>query len=268
MHFGSRYKKASTRIGRRRRLKHIFYFSIKIGLPLAFLITLFFFLRADFLQIEKVVVIGNKDVLPEEVIGITESFMSKKKYFFVPNTNYLLLSRSDLEKIILDSLPRIESVDISKKLNNILEIKINERVGDYVWCKEEDECYLMSKNGLIFSKADQIDLLGKIKFIGNVIDDPIMKYYSEEDLMGRLLSIIDTFKDSSIGLLSLEIESPNKLNLTTDVGSIILNPEESLDIQLQNALLLISELSSGENVSFEYVDARFGNKVYYKTLID
>lgn len=268
MQFGSRYKKASTRIGRRRKLKHIFFISVKIGLPLIFLISIIFLLRSDFLQIEQVSVVGNKEVLPEEVVVVTESFMSQKRFLFVPNTNYLFLSKDNLEKIILDSFPRIESVDITKKLNNILEIEINERVGDFIWCTRENECYLMSKNGLIFSKADQIDLLGKIIFKGNVSSDPILKYYSEEGLMNKFLGVIDYFKNLPFDLVSLELEASNKLTLSTGVGLIILNPEEDLESQLQNAVVLISELRSEEDVSFEYVDSRFGNKMYYKILTD
>ena len=256
MNFDSRYKKASNRIVRRRKLRHLYSISLKVGIPLVIIFCMFYLVNADFLQINNIVVRGNSSVESDSIVEVSKNYISQKKYFLFPKSNYLTLSKSELQDLLLNAFPRIENVNISKKINRTLEIDIKERVGQYIWCSVSDDCYLMSSNGLVFTKADSLDALSKIVFKGVIDGDPVMKYFTDEESMKRYLNIVSRFKDKSIEVTEMKVEYSNKLSLTTGVGLIILNPEEDMDRQATNILLLIEDNSQKGNKNFEYIDAR------------
>ena len=117
MYAKSRYKGPSARITKRSKVKHFFSIFVRIGLPVFLLTMIVVFLRADFMQIKKVAVAGNKDVRTEEVEKLALASLTGKYFFLIPKSNFLFFKKSALSQKILADLPRVENLEISKNLN-------------------------------------------------------------------------------------------------------------------------------------------------------
>jgi hypothetical protein len=263
----SRYKKASSRIAKRSRIKRNFGLFLKIGLPIALLIGLIFLLRADFLQVKSFEVVGAETVQPTEIKNVATNFISGNNLFFIPKSNILFLNKQKLTALLLSNFKRLEKVEVNKKyLSKSVQLNVTERKADFVWCSPSSECFLMTKDGLVFEKSGETG--GKLIFTGLLEGDPLMKNFATSPKIQNYLKLVEIFKEGSIEVISINIESSDKAVAKTSIGDVIFNPEEiDLSLVAQNAILLINEVK-GKNPSakFNYIDARFDNKFFYKLI--
>jgi hypothetical protein len=277
----SKYKKASSIITKRNKARKIYNLSLKIGLPVIFLVGTIFIMRADFLQVKNFEIIGTESILSKNIKNIALNFISGNKFFVIPKSNIFLLDKDKLAAAMLADFGRMEKVGIKKQfLSRSVKLAVEERQADYLWCSKTDECFFMTKEGLIFEKAGYSgsDFLtssaswaepkNKMIFWGNLEGDPIMKNFASPDAMQNYLKLVEAFRISKFEIVSIKIESGDKAVAKSNIGDIIFNPEEAdLSLIAQNAILLINEIrAKNSSVWFNYIDTRFGNKMFYKLI--
>lgn len=265
----SRYKKASSRITRRNKLRNFFSLFLKIGLPVAILLGLIFLLRADFLQVKSFEIVGSETISTEILKNTAQSLTLGNKLFLIPKSNLILLNKNNLANVLLSNFSRIEKIEINKKVfSQKVELKIKEKKADFLWCSEQNECFNMTKDGLVFENTE--DVKGKIIFRGILEGNPLMKNFATSAKMQNYENFISVFKNAGFEISSINMESSDKAvaktNINNFMSDIIFNPEEK-DISLvaQNTILLIKEtLTKNSSAHFNYIDSRFGNKIFYK----
>lgn len=226
-------------------------------------------LRADFLRINNIEISGTENISPENIKQATADYLEGNKYFFIPKSNIFLLSKNTLKAALLTKFGRLENIEINKQFfQKTVELTITERKAEYLWCSVGNACYYMSRDGLVFERAslmsDNTD--GKVVFKGVLDGEPIMQRFASAVEMQKYSDVIKILQDSNLKVISLYLESMDKLSVNTNMGEIILNPGDTdISLSAQNALVLIQEIKSkNASASFLYIDARYGNKIYYK----
>lgn len=260
-----RYKKASSRIAKRRKVKETFGLILKIILPTAFLVGIIFISRVGFLQIKDFKIQGAETLSAENIKDTALKLTYGKWLFFVPKSNIVLFNKDKLAAALMANFSRIEKVEVNKQFfSESIELSLTERKANFLWCSRADECFFMTEDGLVFEKS--VNVGDKIIFRGVLVGDPLMKNFATPQEMQKYLSLVDAFKNSKIIVTEINIESADKAIAKTDMGDIILDPKETdLSISVQNAILLINEVKSkNPSARFDYIDTRFGNKMFYK----
>jgi hypothetical protein len=263
--YKTKYKKASSKIARRNKTRRIFSLILKIGLPVAFFIGLVFLLRADFLQVKGFEVLGAETLSLESIKKTASNFISGNNFFIIPKSNILFLNKQKLAAALMSQSGRMEKVEINKQfLSKKVDLSISERKGDLLWCSVENDCYFMTQDGLVFEKA--VDMSGKVIFRGILEGDPLMKNFTTPAKMQNYLKLVQVLKDSKFEVSAINIESSDRAVAKSSIGDIIFNPEEAdLSLVAQNVILLIKDIRSKNPIAeFNYIDARFGNKIFYK----
>lgn len=269
--YNTRYKKSSSRIAKRNNARRVFGLVLKIGLPIVFLVGVIFVLRADFLQVKNIEVLGAENISGEEIKVTVQNWTSGSRFLVIPKTNILFLRKQKLAETLISAFPRLEKVEIKKQyFNKGIALQINERGADFLWClpvqtgASSEECFYMNKSGLIFERAQNLE--SKFVFRGVVTGDPIMQTFATADKIQIYLNFIDIFQKAGFETTYINIESSDKAVAGVSVGEVFFNPEETdLTAVAQNVLLLIDEIKAkNSDAMFEYVDARFGNKMFYK----
>lgn len=273
----SRYKKASSRIGRRQKIRKFIGLFLIVGIPTALIVGLILLLRADFLQIKNFEIAG-ADTIPQESIKDTAlSFISGNKFFVIPKSDILFLNKNQLASVLLADFPRLQNVEVSKQfLAQSIKLSLTERKSDFLWCSAQNECFSMTKDGLVFEKMDNIQsssspmtigaTLGKVVFQGVLEGNPLMKNFDTPARMENYSKLIAILGNAGFPVGSVNIKSENEGTAETKMGSIIFNPQETdLSIAAQNAVLLINNvISKNPSALFNYIDARFDSKLFYK----
>lgn len=273
------YKKASSRIAKRNKARKYAGLTLKIGLPIAVIIGAVFILREDFLQVRNFEVVGAENVMPKDIKNLASNLISGNSFFVIPKSNIFLLSDNKLAAAVEAEFGRVAQADVSKQfLSGSVTITVKERQADYLWCSADAECFFMTKDGLVFEKASfsasdflaspstWAEPINKLIFEGNLQGNPLMKNFATPGQMQNYLKLVSAFKTAGFEIISINIESADEATAKSNIGGIIFDPQEAdLSTVAQNAILLINNIQAkNPSASFNYIDVRFGNKVYYR----
>lgn len=220
------------------------------------------------LSIATVAVAGAEHISPEDVQAQVESALFSDTFSFFSKKNIFSYSRKNLEAMIREQFPRVQSVRISRDalLAQAITVTIEERKPYGRWCGEH-LCFLLDAHGYIFAREDTPDASIRYTFRGAV--------FESDTLIGQ------TFLPEHFSEISMFLEQLEKGGFSPQVLTV----EEDKDFSVQLArgyrvlasfgndpistlrnleLILSSDALRGKEGELEYVDLRFGNRVFYK----
>ncbi|MFA5318110.1 MAG: FtsQ-type POTRA domain-containing protein [Patescibacteria group bacterium] len=244
-----------------------------IVLAAGFLGWLLFFNR--YFEIENVIVEGGQRIEDYKIYNIIGDQTQENRFFFFNQSNIFSFSKRQAKKEILNNY-FVDDLKIDKKLPRTIKVIFSERQPAAVWC-EEEKYYYVDENLNILLQIDSLDV--------NVGDYIILKNAEQKTAIekggsGKKVAIGEEYLKACLNLASealankIEIDRICKinekeitvsLNIINNGPEIFFNIEEDLGLQLKKLKALIAEKLKGERLrQLEYIDLRFGEKVYYK----
>ncbi|MCR4306421.1 MAG: hypothetical protein NUV42_00465 [Candidatus Yonathbacteria bacterium] len=216
---------------------------------------------------------GNSVVPGEEIVSMVQREIAGKYLGLFHKNNSFLYPQSAILERILSEQKRISDVNIYLDNLALLVVSVTERKPAYLWCGNEyseeenkEACFFMDSDGYIFAEAPYFS--GDVFFEwygpteeknGNPIGDRFLPYIEFKKLVSFREAI------SALGLktthMTAKTDGDYALSLK-DSGSILFNSDQEFDALLGNLDSAISALASYKNL--EYVDLRFGNKIFYR----
>ncbi|MBN2094076.1 MAG: hypothetical protein JW740_01770, partial [Candidatus Zambryskibacteria bacterium] len=199
---------------------------------------------------------------------------------FIPKSNIVFFDKNFLTSILLSQNSRIEKIEINRDffLRNVT-VSIIERQADYLWCSDSGDCFFMNKNGLVFKRApftesefllssvNYLEPKNRIIFRGVLNENPLLENFTSSEQMQKYIEMLSNFKAVDIEIFSISSEAPDKAIANSSLGNVIFNPQEDLVLIAQNVILLVEEIKSkNPEAIFDYIDTRFGNKLFYKLI--
>lgn len=167
-----------------------------------------------------------------------------------------------------ERFPRLESVQLARPslFSTTLTIRVEERTMYGMWCTEDLQCYEMDETGFIFSETPYATST-PYHFSGGIATstDPVGQSFVKAQLPG-LLSLLRLLGQagheprgtSVVGdqdfLIPLASGFTVKASFGSDANALARNLE----------LVLSSDVLKEKRDRIEYIDLRFGNRVYYK----
>ncbi len=256
--------KISKRNKRRKFLKVIVLFLT----PILVMVIGVLIIRAKSLQIKNIEIEGALVVNQDDIENTLLKMVAGAYFRVLPKSSLFLVDQNELEKSLLGEFSRLKDVSISKSIHGTLKVKLTERSPSATWCSLENICYLLDASGLVFARVSQADTLDKVKFTGVLEGNPILQKFGSQSEMDNYFKLIDILKQGELEVKALNVESKDKAVLTTSMGEIIFNTEvANIEDVGENVLLLIeTERQRNPDVSFQYIDTRFGHKLFYKTI--
>jgi len=229
-----------------------------IGLVIFLLILFYVFVFSSVFQVREVQILGNEKVASEEMLQLIYPKIEQRLIF--KTKSLFLINSQNIKNHILDNFFLIDKVNINKKLFHSLIIEIQEREHLAIVCQEQ--CFKVDEKGIAFEPVN--DLSG------------IVVYLNKEILLGN--QIISPAHLKSIHLINSSFENntdigservtllENVLEIMTDKNfKVIFSLDNNVEDQILNLDLVLKEKISQEDlVGLEYIDLRFGNKVYFK----
>lgn len=250
------------------------------------LVALVFISRSEKLSINSVEITGINPIDGEIIKNNIKDILSEKYFFLFPKRSIIFLPRKNIIEKIKSQYLIYKDIDISLDGLNTLKINITERYAQYLWCgndfvlsQEKKTCYFMDEEGYIYSSAPYFSGDVYFKFFGGILSDyenPIGHIFLKEkikeiDKLRKMLEKIDIKPvslfvkedgDMEFYLLSLfsSIQLPPRIifNINSEYEKLV----ENLEIVF-NSEQFLNEYKNSQK-ELEYIDLRFGNKVYYR----
>lgn len=232
------------------------------------LFILFILLAQSIFQIkyfkhETVKLSGHKDLNIEEVQNFINQELAASKWFFFQKNNYFLIPVDELATK-LESKYNLEEAKINKKWPDVLEIAVKEKSSHFIWQKD-DSLYLLDAKGRLNRQISVLD----DKYL--LLDDqrdyrPSGEEIFTPDEIDVINQIYVNWMDliaSKAKLTKISIYSNWDLELHTETGFYVkIDKDQSILEQLNNLRSVLEENIAG--VDIDYIDVRFGDKVYFK----
>lgn len=280
----------SQSITRRRKKKKILKIWLFVLSSIVFSICLAWLFSLQSLAIKKVVVIGNTNITSGEIQNITNTILDGKYLGIFSKRNAFVYPKDYIEETLSHTYPRIEDIVLDTESLEILNIRVKERTSSSVWCAAV-LCYLVDEQGYIYAESTSVSssnlntssstlasapnthmhtiLYGGDQFVGS---EPVGKHIFTENLYKDILKTIDELEKESLTVKEVHMFSRDEIVFTVDGGGKIIFSDrkpfavslENLRSSLKSSVFVSQKGNSSSTSKFEYIDVRFGNKVFYK----
>jgi hypothetical protein len=222
-----------------------------------------------------VLVSGNSVVPTDEVLAAAQDAMHGHFLLIFSRANILWYPKQQIISTLQYSYSWIDTVSIDRVNSTTIVVKIKERVPVAVWCgvsrDKPTPCQLMDAQGYLFAKAPEFSGAAYVKLYGPLISASWRgaQFFSQNGLT-HMLNFAKALPEIgfhplaaavvSAGAYDMFISSSTFLSVQTSspVPAIVSN----LDSLLSQKVFAQSKVSNFSNLM--YIDARFGNKLFYK----
>ncbi len=254
---------------------------VRWGIVSALLIVIFgtsiYIVHRPEIRIDTVVFSGGVLVKHADVEAETLVFLGRSYLGIIPKNNILFYPHDSLEAYLKDVFRRIDQISITRSNMHSLSVAITERKPVALWCDTLPEvgpslhCYFMDNLGVLFAEAPQFSGDAYTKYFGLINSDtPLGSQFTISSTTFRLIN--DFVHEVDILSLSPEyivakddgefsIYLSNGGYILFDLKSDIGKTRDNLEALLRAPAFATS---TRERLPIDYIDLRFGNKLFYK----
>jgi cell division septal protein FtsQ len=259
---------SSKKLRRKRLLK-------KLVLVFFFLLFVFScataFFYAPYLRVKKISLEGNSSLSAEKILGEVSNYLQGKFFRIFPRDNILLLSKEAIVTNLLRKFPRIEEVSLLKNFPDGISVKIKERQQKAILCANESPpargCFFIDENGYVFEEAPYFSGDVYLKFFDERESPPGAPGFQiiSEEQFKKLLEFRDFLSRENIKISKIILKKEGIYEADISEGwYILLNEQNEPKISYENLKISLDSKIQGNRQKLEYIDLRFGNKVFYK----
>ena len=241
-----------------------------------FLIFLFFWwlFNASFLAITSVDVSGENVIPASSIQTAVQSDISGSYLGLFSKGSVLIYPKHAIERDLLALYPTLMSVDVHAEDFHTISVSVVERTPFALWCGADttvtnDACALLDQNGLAYANAPSYSGEVYQTYFGTLPDGPLPKQFLTSAEFHSLSALATAFsgKVGTDTLQTIYIDPNNDVHLAFSGGYEILFGlhDDSGQVFQRFSLALTADPFTTHPLSdFEYIDLRFGDKVYYK----
>lgn len=226
--------------------------------------------RVDSLSVVAVNVRGASTVPVSDIESLVRDELSGNRLFLFPRSNIALYPKREIAAAVSALSPRIRSVSVARDDARAIGITVAERTPHALWCGNSpavaEPCYFLDETGVIFAESPEFSGDVFFRYFGPVEGGPagaafLPGEFPELDFFTR------SVQEAEVKAVSLSVLDGPDAELTLSDGTrILFNRTHDLSGVLQNlsSVLGADIFRSQGALALDYVDLRFGNKVFYK----
>lgn len=218
-------------------------------------------------QIKKFEISGLEVLKKEGIVAEISGATSGEYAPFIPKSSFFLVSGEKIKKALVEKFPRIEEATADKNFPDTLVVSIKERKLWGIFCGAQN-CAYVDKNGVLYEEApsSQGSLILKITSDAERFSIPSRAL---DDLTIQKMEALYRGLKEKLGLdvigFQLFSKIPGEIRVMVSDGfKIYFNRDDDLENAFKVVKTVLEEEIKDKLGRLEYIDARFGNKVFYK----
>lgn len=229
-----------------------------------------FLLRINEMRIREISVVSSgENLVAEDEAEIKEKVgevLSGNYFFIIPKNSVFFYPQKELREKLLKSFPSVANLNIEASPWEGLLIRVEPRLSSALWCRAE-ECFSMDSHGFIFEKVGAS--AAGFKFEGLLTGDPLGRTFGDASLISFMKDFVDKLSKLGLNTLLIKVYNEDKAEAILDNGSFVIfspKPDAGGEVADNLSLLInnLKEKNGGTLPELQYVDTRYGNKLFYK----
>ena len=224
--------------------------------------------RLSNLNIADVEVAGGETIDLAEVEQIVQDALEGTYAGIIPKRFAWLYPKSDIIARVSEA-PRIYNVLLNKQSGTKLSLTFDEYTPEGLWCEsiESDECAFIDSQGYAFAKAPQLSggsFLRLIKLDGEV---KIGEVVIERESYTSLLTLVDLLAEQGLYVSHIEFDQVGDGFIGLVGGGelkVLITESPAQTVENLLTILASKEFAHIQPGNFQYIDLRFGEKIFIK----
>lgn len=224
--------------------------------------------------VEQIHVEGTQELSPDVIRAFAEGIMIDGRFHVIARNTILFYPRQKITNALLAQYPRINTVTIQTDSirDRTITITITERNTFALWCDTagSGSCYRVDDTGFVFepasSQGDTLVVYGRVvPHVDRTADAPLWGSV-EPEYFEQLRVLVQELSTFSFVPTSARIEDHDayiQLKSGFEVRvDVLQNPGATVNALV--SVLTQDQLVDVPKESIEYVDVRFGERIFYK----
>jgi hypothetical protein len=233
----------------------------------------------EYISISSIEVEGNSVLTKGEIIALAQARLDGEYFFLFSRRNTILYPRAGIKEAILSAHKRVHEVEVRTTGFTSAKIILKERSPYALWCEGRtvdgisgEHCYFLDTDGYIYANAPDFTGNAFFKYFGALsLEDKSV--IGSQFLAAREFKALDAIRLSFSDFhplgkaVALRVLPGEDAELSFESGGKLLFLRKGKPVELLANVKSIfeSDVFEGRNVDFlDYIDLRFGNKVYFK----
>jgi cell division septal protein FtsQ len=185
-----------------------------------------------------------------------------------PKRNIFLYPKKDINAELLASYPVLASADVHAGDFHTIAVNVVERTPRALWCVES-RCYFMDENGVVYGDAPTFSEPVYVSYFGTSTGASLPKQFLSPVAFQALAALVDAvaqkLPDETIGSVTIDDSKDVRVRFASGFELVFGLEDQAGDVFERFALALTSQPLAEHTLSdFDYLDLRFGDKLYYK----
>ena len=228
--------------------------------------------RLPVLTITEIEVKGGDTVSHEEIIKVAERELAGDYHRFVPKRFAWTYPDMEIASSVR-ALPRVKDVTVSRLGGQSILIEFSEYHPRALWCKLENggvqaECFFIDEGGYAFASAPPLSGSSFIRYTDSRQNPTLGPSPFEYNFLKESETLVGALSDSfNFKFVHVErIAAEEALLHLSPGGEIKFTTRQKVNetIRALDAILTSAEFEHLQPGNFEYIDLRYGNKVFVK----
>lgn len=229
----------------------------------------FFHIKA--FLVRDVRIAGASTVPAEDIERVVREELSGRYFFVFPKNNAFIYSDAALSARLAREFPKLNHIDVSLENFHAIAVSVTERSPSALFCGASfDEplvpCLFMDEEGVAYEAAPEFSDNAYMRFYGGKALAPGDRYLSLEEYR-PLFVLAEAMKGAGLSPARVEVDDNGDVLLVDQSGASVRFTMRQKPEDLLKALTAARESEALAGKSFEeieYLDLRFGNRLYYK----
>jgi hypothetical protein len=259
-------KKRSTFVLSPLQKQLILGFVLLLGVSLV-LTVIWYVTRIESLQIKKIEVIGG-ETIPHSVIEEKANAALFGTYFaLIPKRFLPLYPQNDVIKSV-QTIPRVKNIRVERSEGNGLSIVFDEYIPAALWCESRDatSCLFMDRTGYAFAQAPSLEGSAFVRYVSDEHAPEVGQTGFELPFM-KDTQLFVSLLEENLSLYTTHIEKMGSYDVWYTIsGGGLIKVSQSIPMEESfknlQTILLSEEFKHIEPGSFQYIDLRFGEKIF------
>lgn len=224
--------------------------------------------RAPFLQITAVTVSGARADASGAIEALARERLADYYLYIFPKNNVFLYPREGISEALARAYPQFKSVDVHATDFHTVSVAVVERQPAAEFCPAHGVCYLMDEDGVIYA-PESTSTPSFVSYVADAAVRALPQQFLTPERFRSLAALVGALSQSEPGDLvrKVAVDDDGDVLVYFQNGFLLLFDlaDESGDVFERFGLALKSDPFKGRTLGdFEYLDLRFGDKLYYK----
>lgn len=229
--------------------------------------------HAPFMRVAAVEIRGGKTVAAEALESKARDVLSGAYFYLVPRDNIFLYPKEELSAALLNAYPTLRGVEVRAENFTTIAVEAEDREPRALWCGESTErpelCLLLDEDGTAYTSAPDFSDNPYVRYYGSLNEEDLPAPFLSPESFRALSALVDALAQAQhpLGVEGVAVDEVDDARLRFENGFMLLFAlkDDGGDVFERFSLALTAEPFNGRTLDdFEYLDLRFGDKLYYK----